>query len=96
MEEEITYYLYFRFYSDRERDAFFALGASSGGEFFFENQKICVIEPNSDAEYIAPEIVPVHLKAGYNILVAKCVYGQIPMQYRNVWGAMARAFYVEG
>ena len=89
-------YLYFRFYSDRERDAFFALGASSGGEFFFENQKICVIEPNSDAEYIAPEIVPVHLKAGYNILVAKCVYGQIPMQYRNVWGAMARAFYVEG
>ena len=88
-------YLYFRFYSDCERDAFFALGASSGGEFFFENQKICVIEPNSDAEYIAPEIVPVHLKAGYNILVAKCVLGQIPMQYRRVWGAMAKAFYVE-
>ena len=58
-------------------------------------QKICVVEPNSDAEYIAPEIVPVHLKAGYNVLVAKCVLGQIPMQYRRVWGAMAKAFYVE-
>ncbi|MBE6389809.1 MAG: hypothetical protein E7043_06510 [Lentisphaerae bacterium] len=88
-------YLYFRFYSDCERDAYFALSVSSGGEFFFENQKICVIEPVSDAEYIAPEIVPVRLKKGYNILVAKCVLGQIPMQYRRVWGAMAKAFYSE-
>ena len=95
LAENSAAYLYFRFYSECERDAFFALGASSGGEFFFENQKICVVEPNSDAEYIAPEIVPVHLKAGYNVLVAKCVLGQIPMQYRRVWGAMAKAFYVE-
>lgn len=86
-------YLYFRFYSDCERDAFFALGASSGGEFFFENRKICVVEPVSDAEYIAPEIVPVRLKKGYNILIAKCVLGQVPMQYRRVWGAMAKAFW---
>ena len=70
----------------------FALGASSGGEFFFENQKICVIEPVFDAEYIAPEIVPVRLKKGYNILTAKCVLGQTPLQYRRVWGAMAQAF----
>ncbi|MBE6358568.1 MAG: hypothetical protein E7057_04900 [Lentisphaerae bacterium] len=85
-------YLYFRFYSDCEKEAFFALGASSGGEFFFENQKICVIEPVFDAEYIAPEIVPVRLKKGYNILTAKCVLGQTPLQYRRVWGAMAQAF----
>ena len=88
-------YLYFRFYSDCERDAFFALGASSGGEFFFENRKICVVEPVSDAEYIAPEIVPVRLKKGYNILTAKCVLGLVPMQYRRAWGAMAKAFYTE-
>ena len=87
-------YLYFRFYSDHDRDAFFALGASSGGEFFFEKRKICVVEPFSDAEYIAPEIVQVRLKRGYNILVAKCVLGQVPMQYRRVWGAMAKAFYI--
>ena len=86
-------YLYFRFYSDHDRDAFFALGASSGGEFFFEKRKICVVEPVSDAEYIAPKIVPVRLKKGYNLLIAKCVLGQVPMQYRRVWGAMAKAFY---
>lgn len=95
LAENALAYLYFRFYSECERDAFFAIGASSGGEFFFENKKICVIEPVSDAEYIAPEIVPVHLKKGYNILLVKCVLGQVPMQYRRVWGAMAKAFYVE-
>ena len=94
--ENALAYLYFRFYSECEREAFFALGASSGGEFFFEGKKICSLEPNFDAEYMAPEIVPVRLKTGYNILVAKCVLGQIPMQYRRVWGALARAFYVEG
>ena len=93
--ENTLAYLYFRFYSECEREAFFALGASSGGEFFFENKKISVIEPNSDAEYIAPQIVSAKLKKGYNILVAKCVLGQIPMQYRKVWGAMVKAFYVE-
>ena len=46
-------------------------------------------------EYIAPQIVSAKLKKGYNILVAKCVLGQIPMQYRKVWGAMVKAFYVE-
>ena len=91
--EKSLAYLYFRFYSDCERDAFFALGASSGGEFFFENRKICAVEPVSDAEYIAPGIVPVRLKKGYNILIAKCVLGQVPMQYRRVWGAMAKAFW---
>jgi hypothetical protein len=53
------------------------------------------VEPVSDAEYIAPEIVPVRLRRGYNILVAKCVLGQVPMQYRRVWGAMTKAFYEE-
>ena len=95
LAENSLAYLFFRFYSDRERDAFFALGASSGGEFFFERKKLCSIGQVFDAEYLAPEIVPVHLKQGYNILVAKCVFGQIPMQYRRVWGAMAKAFYVE-
>ena len=95
LAEHALAYLYFRFYSDCERNAFFAIGASQGGEFFFENRRIGVVEPITDAEYVAPEIVPVRLKAGYNILVAKCVLGQVPMQYRRVWGAMARAFYVE-
>ena len=53
-----------------------------------------MIEPVSDAEYIAPEIVKADLKRGYNILVAKCVIGQIPMQYRRVWGARVQAFYI--
>ena len=85
-------YLCFRFYSDCERDAFFALGASSGGEFFFDNRKICSVEPVSNAEYLAPEIVPVRMKKGYNLLVAKCVLGWIPNHYRRAWGVMARAF----
>ena len=93
-KENTLAYLYFRFYSDCDRDAFFALGASLGGEFFFEKRRICAVEPVSDAEYLAPEIVPVRLKKGYNILTAKCVLGQVPMQYRKVWGAMARAFYI--
>ncbi len=69
--------------------------ASGGGEFFFENRGICTVEPVSDAEFIASEIVPVRLKPGYNILTAKCVFGQVPMQYRRGWGATAKAFYCE-
>ena len=92
--ENSAAYLFFRFYSECDREAYFALSVSSGGEFFFGGKKICVIEPVSDAEYIAPEIVKADLKRGYNILVAKCVIGQIPMQYRRVWGARVQAFYI--
>lgn len=90
--ENALAYLFFRFWSDEEQEAYLALNAGSGGEFFFEGRRICSIEPFSDAAYIAPEIVPVILKRGYNVLVAKIVKAPSPMQYRNAWEARAQAF----
>ena len=90
--ENALAYLFFRFWSDEEQDVNFALSAGSGGEFFFEGRRICEIEPFSDAAYLAPEIVPVVLKRGYNVLVAKIVKAPAPMQYRNAWEARAQAF----
>ena len=85
-------YVFFRFWSDREQDAEFALSASDGAEFFFEGKKIGEIEPVSDAEYIAPELVKVQLKHGYNMLCAKVAEGPTPMQYRQAWGVRALCF----
>ena len=90
--ENALAYLFFRFWSDVEQDAYFALNAGSGGEFFFDGKRICAIEPVSDAVYIAPEIVPVRLKLGYNVLVAKIVKAPTPMQYRNAWEVKVQAF----
>ena len=92
-KEHALAYVLFRFYSDQERDAYFAISASDGAESFFDDKMICRIEPMSDAEYIAPEILPVHLKTGYNILMMKAVEGPTPLQYRKAWGVLAQAFY---
>ena len=54
--------------------------------------EIAEIEPVSDAEFIAPELVQVTLKQGYNILTAKVAEGFTPMQYRKHWGVRAHAF----
>ena len=90
--ENVLAYVFFRFWSDREQEAVFALSAGDGAEFFFEGKKIGEIEPVSDAEYIAPELVEVHLKRGYNVLCAKVAEGPTPMQYRQAWGVRALAF----
>ena len=90
--ENAMAYVFFRFWSDREQNGWFALSAGDGAEFFFEGRKIAEIEPVSDAEFIAPELVPVTLKQGYNILTAKVAEGFTPMQYRKHWGVRAHAF----
>lgn len=94
-KKDVLAYMYFRFWNDEndpEEEAVLAVSASDGAEIFVNGEKVGMIEPPSDGEFMAPEFFRTPLKKGYNLLMLKVCEGMTPFQYRKAWGARVNVF----
>jgi hypothetical protein len=91
--ENVLSYVMFRFWSDNEGLAIFAVRASDGAECFVNGKKQYIIEPVTDGEFMAPFLFEAPVKCGWNILMLKVCEGFTPAQYRRSWGAGAQVFF---
>jgi hypothetical protein len=82
----------FRFWSDYEEEAVFALGAASSAQGFIKGREVFRMEGLNEAELMAPQWFRQPVVKGYNYLLVKVAAANKCNQYRHEWGAKLDVF----
>lgn len=85
-------YLMFRFWSDYEEEAVFALGAASSAQCFINGNLVFSMEGLNEAELMEPQWFRRSVTKGYNYLLVKVAVRNKCDQYRHEWGAKLDVF----
>ena len=85
-------YLMFRFWSDEEGEAIYAIGAANKAQVFIDGEEVYRTEGWKDAVLMAPEWFRHHVNKGYNWALVKVGCGAWLGQYRTDWGAKLEVF----
>lgn len=86
-------YLMFRFWSDEEGTAVFALGAANKAQVFIDGKEVFRTQGWREAVMMAPEWFVHPVKKGYNWALVKVGCGEWLGQYRSDWGAKLEVFF---
>jgi len=85
-------YLQFRFWSEVDATATYALAVSSAAQCFLDGKEVFHLDPVHESELMAPQWFEAPVRKGYNYLLVKVACALRPNQYRDAWGAKLDVF----